>query len=93
MKRGVLSTCRAESEKGCCKTEKPRNFVWRAAIKVSEDLNVILKDLKKTAVCTSGSVMSEGGRGEGLLIEFYLKGVATIAVALVGILGDLFSIR
>ena len=52
-----------------------------------------MKDLKKTAVYTSGSVMGEGGRGKGLMIEFYLKGVATIAVALVGILGDLFSIR
>ena len=60
---------------------------------MSEDLNVILKDLKKRAVYTSGSVLSEGGRGEGLLIEFYLKGVATIAVALIGILGNIISIR
>jgi len=37
--------------------------------------------------------MGEGGRVEGMLIEFYLKGVATIAVALVGILGNLISIR
>ena len=61
---------------------------------ICESYNVSkLKDLKKTAVYTSGSVMGEGGRGETLLIEFYLKGVATIAVALVGILGNLISIR
>ena len=61
---------------------------------ICESYNVSkLKDLKKTAVYTSGSVMGEGGGGEGLLIEFYLKGVATIAVALVGILGNLISIR
>ena len=52
-----------------------------------------MKDLNKTVVYTSFSVMGEGGRDEGLLIEFYLKGVATIAVALVGILGNLISIR
>ena len=52
-----------------------------------------MKDLKKTAVYTSVSVMGEGGRGERLLIEFYLKGVATITVALIGILGNLISTR
>ena len=52
-----------------------------------------MKDLKKTAVYTSGSVMGEEGRGEGLMIEFYLKGVATITVALIGILGNIISIR